>query len=129
MKKNKIGIVGKYPAFAVDQYGMIFYEALLPNLSYVRVHSGILGYLTITWKNNSYRQMAEPSDVVFFCIFEEESNICFDVPDVALRADAVCMLDASGFKGRVVEVIIGVCSEDGEFSSDPKWLKKVKVRN
>jgi len=128
MKKNKIGVVGKNPAFAVNEYGMVFNAALLPNVSGVRVQSNAPGNLIITWIDNSYRKMAEPFDIVFFSVFEEISNTWVDVTDAALRMDAICLLDASCFKGQEVEIFITVCSEDGTIFSDPLILKKIRVR-
>jgi Family of unknown function (DUF6266) len=120
-------ITGSYPDFSIDYNKVRLTTGSLPGVNNPSISCTDGGVLIIRWNDNSSNGSARYSDRIYVAFYDKESETWLIREQIAERGDGGKRLDMPAFRGKLLQVYIGLSSADGLRVSDSLYLGMIIV--
>jgi hypothetical protein len=125
--ENKRAYTGASPNFTIDYPKVVLSSGRLQNLDAPTATSTTTGKLQFTWTDNSGRNKALSSDIVFVAAYSPDLDEWTFLQKAATRSAGTYVLDVAHFTGKPVQTYMGVMTADGKKISDSQYTGAVNI--
>jgi hypothetical protein len=123
----KNAIIGIYQDYTIDYSKVLVSRGDLPNAQNPTVTAAANSLLNFAWVDNTGTGNAKATDLTILAVYCESTNQCLYVLGGTARSTGADALDASYFKGKVVETYIGFMSSDKREIASSAYTGQVTV--
>jgi hypothetical protein len=125
--ENKRAFTGTFPDLTIDYPKVVLGRGSLQNLQAPAATSAVTGRLQFTWTDNSGKNKALSSDLVFVAAYSPDLDEWEFHQDAAPRNAGSFVLDVPAFAGKPVQTYMGVMSADKKKIADSQYTGVVNI--